>query len=89
MSDKPSDNDGKVPEVKPNAEEPQKSSDNATEKIQELLKLMMAEPKIKESEYKDNFARAPVIQRKKKGDEIEVKTEQIGTAFILFVTLRN
>lgn len=77
LSDKPSDSDGKVPEVQPKAAEPQKSSDNATEKIQELLKLMMAEPKIKESEYKDKFATAPVVQRKKKGDEIEIKTEQI------------
>lgn len=39
---------------------------------------MLAEPKIKESEYKDKFATAPVIQRRKKGDEIEVKTEKIG-----------
>ncbi|KAJ8736082.1 hypothetical protein PYW08_006738 [Mythimna loreyi] len=77
LADKPSDSDGKAPESKAKPAEPQKSSDNATEKIQELLKLMMAEPKIKESEYKDKFASAPVIQRKKKSDEIEVKTEQI------------
>ncbi|KAJ8735815.1 hypothetical protein PYW07_007435 [Mythimna separata] len=77
LADKPSDGDGKIPESKPKPAEPQKSSDNATERIQELLKLMMAEPKIKESEYKDKFASAPVIQRKKRSDEIEVKTEKI------------
>ncbi|KAH9628373.1 hypothetical protein HF086_015903 [Spodoptera exigua] len=77
LSDKPSDGDGKVPESKEKPAVTQKSSENATEKIQELLKLMLAEPKIKESEYKDKFATAPVIQRRKKGDEIEVKTEKI------------
>ncbi|XP_035452973.2 28S ribosomal protein S31, mitochondrial [Spodoptera frugiperda] len=77
LSDKPSDGDGKAPESKSKPAVTQKSSENATEKIQELLKLMLAEPKIKESEYKDKFATAPVIQRRKKGDEIEVKTEKI------------
>lgn len=75
-----------MPESKPKAAEPKKSSDNATEKIQELLKLMMAEPTIKESEYKDKFATAPVIQRKKKADEIEVKTEKIGMTYVLYQT---
>lgn len=38
----------------------------------------MAEPKIKESEYKDQFATAPVIPRRRKRDEVEVTTEKIG-----------
>lgn len=61
------------------AKSPQKASEKAaTEKIQELLKLMMAEPKIKESDYKDQFATAPVIPRRRKRDEVEVTTEKIG-----------
>ncbi|CAH0592840.1 unnamed protein product [Chrysodeixis includens] len=78
LADKPSDNDGKVPESEPVAKTPQKTSDKAsTEKIQELLKLMMAEPKIKESDYKHQFATAPVIPRRRKRDEVEVTTEKI------------
>ncbi|XP_075976390.1 mitochondrial ribosomal protein S31 [Anticarsia gemmatalis] len=79
FSDKPSDNDGKAPEAAPKAPEPQKkASESSTEKIQELLKLMMSEPKIKESEYKDKFTTAPnVPRRRKQKDVIEVKTEQI------------
>ncbi|KAM3967515.1 mitochondrial ribosomal protein S31 [Aphomia sociella] len=76
LSDKPSDGDEKFPEIKTN---PEKKSDSNTEKIQELLKLMMSEPKISESEYREKFVTAPEIQRKRKqkADEIEVKTEKI------------
>lgn len=80
LCDKGSNDDGKIPEIKPKSDaEPQnKSSQSSTEKIQELLKLMMAEPKIKESDYKDMFTTAPDIpRRRKQKDEIEVKTEKI------------
>ncbi|XP_021185601.3 small ribosomal subunit protein mS31 [Helicoverpa armigera] len=76
LADKPSDGDGKALESKAAPAKPQKSSDNATEKIQELLKLMLAEPKIKESEYKQ-FATAPTIERRKKGDGTQVTKEKI------------
>lgn len=41
---------------------------------------MMIESKIKESEYRERFASAPDIprRRKQRADEIEVKTEKIG-----------
>lgn len=78
LADKPSDSDGKAPELKPKAKEPQKAADSSTEKIQELLKLMMAEPKIKESEYKEKFVTAPQIDRKRRTEKVEVTTEKIG-----------
>ncbi|KAJ0182315.1 hypothetical protein K1T71_001684 [Dendrolimus kikuchii] len=79
LSDKPFDNDGKVPEVKSQDEEKRnKASDASKEKIQELLKSMLAEPKISESEYRAKFSSAPDLsQRRKKKDELEVKTETI------------
>ncbi|KAL0901214.1 hypothetical protein ABMA27_006516 [Loxostege sticticalis] len=77
LSDKPSDNDGKSPENKPEVQAPKKIS-SETEKIQELLKKMLAEPKISEKEYREKFATAPEARRRKpKADEIEVKTEKI------------
>lgn len=53
-----------------------KSSDNATEKIQELLKSMLAEPKISEKEYAEKFTTAPDHRRKK--NVLETKSEKIG-----------
>ncbi|XP_063826827.1 small ribosomal subunit protein mS31 [Ostrinia nubilalis] len=78
LSDKPSDNDGKAPENKPEEQETKKIS-SETEKIQELLKKMLAEPKISEKEYREKFATAPEIPRwrKPKADEIEVTSEKI------------
>ncbi|XP_059051129.1 small ribosomal subunit protein mS31 [Achroia grisella] len=76
LSDKPIDGEDKTPEIKAN---PEKKTDSNTEKIQELLKLMMAEPKISESEYREKFATAPDVlkNRKQKTDVIEAKTEKI------------
>lgn len=70
LSDKP--DDDKVPNIKP--KEPaasKKSSENATEKIQQLLKSMLAEPKISEKEYAEKFATAPDPRRKKEVKKIE------------------
>lgn len=40
---------------------------------------MMIESKIKDSEYRERFASAPDLpRRRKREDEIEVKTEKIG-----------
>lgn len=84
FSEKPTD-DGKLPETQPkHQEEKNKISTNATEKIQELLKSMMAEPKISEAEYRERFATAPDIpKRQKQEDEISVKMEKMGK-FIQF-----
>lgn len=86
LSDKPSDNDGKAPEPKAEVPDSRKKMSD-TEKIQELLKKMMAEPKISEKEYREKFATAPEIprKRKQKPDEIEVKTEKIGKiSYLIF-----
>lgn len=77
FSDK-SDGDGKPTEAKAEAPDTKKKNDSNTEKIQELLKLMMAEPKISEEEYRKKFATAPDIPRRKKSDDVEVKKEKIG-----------
>lgn len=79
FSDKLSDNDGNAPENKADATDKRKRMSD-TEKIQELLKKMMTEPKISEQEYTEKFATAPEIPRRRKQDldEIEVKTEKIG-----------
>lgn len=82
LSDKPTD-DGKVPEIE--AKQPtaaKKSSENATEKIQELLKSMLAAPKISEKEYAQKFATAPDPRRKNK-DMLGAKTEKIGKLSII------
>ncbi|XP_047520064.1 28S ribosomal protein S31, mitochondrial-like [Pieris napi] len=64
-------NDGKIPEIKPKSQEKQNES---TTKIQELLKKMLAEPKISQEEYEKKFVVAP---ERKKRDTIEVKKENI------------
>ncbi|XP_030022148.1 28S ribosomal protein S31, mitochondrial [Manduca sexta] len=76
FSDKPTDN-GKTPEISPKSQEQSNKKDVATEKIQELLKSMMAQPTIDEAEYREKFATAPGRPRRPKDDEIEVKTEKI------------
>lgn len=83
FADKPTD-DGKAPEIQAKEQtKDKKTSDNATEKIQELLKSMMAEPKISETEYRQKFATAPEVpRRRKQKDEISVKMEKIGNSSI-------
>lgn len=76
LSDKSKDNDGK-PQVIQDAKKKTVKNDPATEKIQELLKSMMAPPKISEAEYREKFATSPDTRRSKQADEIEVKTEKI------------
>ncbi|KOB69105.1 Mitochondrial ribosomal protein S31, partial [Operophtera brumata] len=76
LSDKPTD-DGKVPEIEAkDTTAVKKSSENATEKIQELLRSMLAAPTITEKEYAQKFATAPDPRRKNK-DVLETKTEKI------------
>ncbi|RVE51941.1 hypothetical protein evm_003407 [Chilo suppressalis] len=81
LSDQASDNNGKVPDSTPEkAGTEKKKLDKNTEKIQELLKQMLAAPKISEKEYREKFATAPErsSRRKQAADEIEeVKTEKI------------
>ncbi|XP_046959317.1 28S ribosomal protein S31, mitochondrial [Vanessa cardui] len=79
LADKPpSDHDGKISEIKTkDSKEQNKSTESSTEKIQALLKLMMSEPKISESEYREKFATAPERQKKPKPDVLEVKMEKI------------
>lgn len=86
FSDRPTDNDGKIPDETIKNERSKKpgttsqsDSEKATEKIQELLKSMMSGPKFDESEYRAKFTTAPDINRRRKQkDEIEIKTEKIG-----------
>lgn len=85
LSDIPKDTDTKVLDEPVKNEKTKKlrttsqgDSESATEKIQELLKSMMSGPKFDESEYREKFATAPEItRRRKQKDEIEVKTEKI------------
>ncbi|CAG9135912.1 unnamed protein product [Plutella xylostella] len=84
LSDKSSDADGKLPDVKKGKKALENSDKNddsiaKTEKIQNLLKNMMVENKLKDNEYREMFATAPEVRKKRqqKPDEIEVKTEQI------------
>ncbi|XP_060805397.1 small ribosomal subunit protein mS31 [Amyelois transitella] len=78
FSDK-SDSDENISQINKKSQDVNKKKDENTEKIQELLKSMMAQPKISESEYREKFATAPDIprRRKQRPDEIEVKTEKI------------
>lgn len=82
LSDKSFDNDGKMSDIKVKDEETSSKKDKsseAKEKIQELLKSMLAEPKISESEYRAKFSTAPDLShRRKKKDELDVKIENIG-----------
>lgn len=77
LSDKPAD-DGKTNEIKQSENVPasKKSSENAKEKIQQLLKKMLAEPTISEEEYAKKFTTAPDHRRKK--DVFETKAGKIG-----------
>lgn len=79
LSDKSKD-DGKTPEI--NAKEDtneKKKSENLQEKIQELLKSMMAEPKISEAEYREKFATIPDMPKQaKKEEEVTIKMDKIG-----------
>ncbi|XP_050348963.1 28S ribosomal protein S31, mitochondrial [Nymphalis io] len=79
LSDKPpSGHDGNKSEIKTkDSKEQNKSNEDSTAKIQALLKLMMSEPKISESEYRERFATAPERQKKRKPDVLEVKMEKI------------
>ncbi|XP_072939952.1 uncharacterized protein mRpS31 [Epargyreus clarus] len=76
LSEKPPENDGKIPEKK-DLKATTEKTDSHTEKIQALLKSMLAEPKISETEYREKFTTAPERPRKLKSDKIEVKTEKI------------
>lgn len=78
LSEKPPpDQDGKTPEVKARESKEKKASESSTEKIQALLKMMMTEPKISDSEYREKFTTAPERQKKHKPDVLEVKMEKI------------
>ncbi|VVC95229.1 unnamed protein product [Leptidea sinapis] len=74
LSDKPPENDGKIPEVKIKSKE--KNDDTSTDKIQSLLKSMMIEPKLSQKEYAEKFTLAPERKKREPG-ELEVKTEKI------------
>ncbi|CAH2102163.1 unnamed protein product [Euphydryas editha] len=79
LSDKPpSDQDAKTTEGKArDRKEEKKASESSTEKIQALLKMMMTEPKISDSEYREKFTTAPERQKKRTPDVLEVKMEKI------------
>ncbi|XP_023949761.1 28S ribosomal protein S31, mitochondrial [Bicyclus anynana] len=79
LSDKPPEHDAKMPEVKAKdpKDEKKDGAESSTEKIQALLKLMMAEPQISDSEYRERFTTAPERPKKQKPDVIEVKMEKI------------
>ncbi|XP_045490821.1 28S ribosomal protein S31, mitochondrial [Colias croceus] len=74
LSEKPPEHDGKIPEIKSKKEE--KKDDSSTEKIQALLKQMLAEPKISQKEYSEKFTVAPERKRREP-DVIETKMEKI------------
>ncbi|CAG9581762.1 unnamed protein product [Danaus chrysippus] len=76
LSDKVPEHDAGIPEIKTKNAKDQKKSSDATDKIQSLLKSMMAEPKISDSEYRERFTTAPERRKKQKADE-EVKIEKI------------
>ncbi|XP_053612436.1 small ribosomal subunit protein mS31 [Plodia interpunctella] len=78
FSDK-SDGEEKLPQINKKTQDGPKKQEDSTEKIQELLKLMMAQPKVSDNEYSEKFVTAPSIprRRKQKSDEIEVKTQKI------------
>lgn len=78
LSEKPPEKDGKIANIEEKDDKAQNKTENATEKIQALLKSMMAAPKISENEYTEKFTVAPERNRKPKGDEIERKTQKIG-----------
>ncbi|XP_014368746.2 28S ribosomal protein S31, mitochondrial [Papilio machaon] len=79
LSETPPEKDGKVPNIEKKDDKVQNksNSENPTEKIQALLKSMMAAPKISESEYKEKFTVAPERKRKPKGDDVEKNTQKI------------
>jgi hypothetical protein len=54
------------------------SNKSSTEKIQDLLKKMMAEPKIPEHEYKDKFSSPPEKVPKRRKVAKMSKSEIIG-----------
>lgn len=94
LSDKPSDSDGKTPESKikgTNIEKKEKKASESTEKIQSLLKMMLEKPKLSQQEYEEQFTVAAVKprRRKQRDDEIEVKTERIGTCNLNILTYIN
>ncbi|CAH2050805.1 unnamed protein product, partial [Iphiclides podalirius] len=80
LSEKPPEKDGNPPNLKPmdeNVQTETSKSESSTEKIQELLKSMMAAPKINETEYKEKFTTAPEIprQKKQKAESIQDKSK--------------
>lgn len=79
LSDKPPDHDTKIPEIKSKEQKQEDTkSESSTEKIQALLKSMLAEPKITESEYREKFTTAPDRPKKPKRDAVEVEMAKIG-----------
>ncbi|CAK1540275.1 unnamed protein product [Leptosia nina] len=74
LSEKPPENDNKMPEIKRRNSE--QNDDASKEKIQELLKKMMMAPKISQQEYEEKFTLAPERKIPEPG-EYEVKTEKI------------
>ncbi|XP_034837684.1 small ribosomal subunit protein mS31 [Maniola hyperantus] len=80
LSDKPPEHEAKMPEIKQKDQKDEKKeagTESSTEKIQALLKLMMAEPKMSDSEYREKFTTAPERPKRPKPDVIEVKMEKI------------
>ncbi|CAK1602379.1 unnamed protein product [Parnassius mnemosyne] len=81
LSEKPPESEGNSINLQTKDQEEQKKNakDTQTEKIQALLKSMMTAPKINESEYRQKFATAPEIprKRKQKTDGIEETTQNI------------
>ncbi|XP_038207860.1 28S ribosomal protein S31, mitochondrial [Zerene cesonia] len=74
LSEKPPEHDAKIPEIKSKNNE--SKDDSSTEKIQALLKQMLAEPRISQKEYSEKFTVAPE-RKKREPDVIESNTEQI------------
>ncbi|XP_039756707.1 28S ribosomal protein S31, mitochondrial isoform X2 [Pararge aegeria] len=80
LSDKPPEHDSKMPEIKSRDKKDEKKdtdTESSTEKIQALLKLMLADPKISDSEYRERFTTAPERPKRQKPDVLEVKMEKI------------